>query len=340
MGILKTSLRAGRAPFRIEWTHNGQPVVWSARIAPYNREGCIGLRILGAGSQDEGSYCCSVTNSEGAASFSATLLVDYAEQKESELMVELCNCPMLDSITSLMSWSNTPIGTPRRTPLPTPHGTPLITPRATPRCTPRGTPRATPTPMSRIGYNPGEYRSPSRTSMLREEDAPPPRRRFVQAPEIFSSFSSKQVDEGSTAELKCFISCAPLTTTTWEKDGMPLLSNNLISLSEKTGVRTMLLHSAKPGDSGTYRMTITNSSGTASCSASLSIRRKTTSYTPTPTPSHLSVPRSPYSSLGRSSSTSYSSGSYSSSYSSYNTSYSSGRGSAPYSSYRSYRSYL
>ena len=34
----------------------------------------------------------------------------------------------------------------------------------------------------------------------------------------------------------------------------------------------MLLHSAKPGDSGTYRMTITNSSGTASCSASLSIR--------------------------------------------------------------------
>merc|ERR1719339_17285 len=135
-----------------------------------------------------------------------------------------------------------------------------------------------------------------------------------------SSFSSKQVDEGSTAELKCFISCAPLTTTTWEKDGMPLLSNNLISLSEKTGVRTMLLHSAKPGDSGTYRMTITNSSGTASCSASLSIRRKTTSYTPTPTPSHLSVPRSPYSSLGRSSSTSYSSG----------------RPSAPYSSYRSY----
>ena len=125
------------------------------------------------------------------------------------------------------------------------------------------------------------------------------------------------------------------------------------------GVRTMLLHCAKPGDSGTYRITITNSSGTASCSASLSVRSesqiflsvdiitkvhldvtgKTTSYTPTPTPSHLSVPRSPYSSLGRSSSTSYSSSSnasYSSSYSTYNSSYSSGRGTTPYSSYRSY----
>ena len=128
-----------------------------------------------------------------------------AEQKESELMVELCNCPMLDSITPLMSWSNTPIGTPRRTPLPTPHGTPLITPRATPRCTPRGTPRATPTPMSRMGYNPGEYRSPSRTSMLREEDAPPPRRRFVQAPEIFSSFSSKQVSFATSFSRSLFI---------------------------------------------------------------------------------------------------------------------------------------
>ena len=125
------------------------------------------------------------------------------------------------------------------------------------------------------------------------------------------------------------------------------------------GVRTMLLHCAKPGDSGTYRITITNSSGTASCSASLSVRSesqiflsvdiitkvdldvtgKTTSYTPTPTASHLSVPRSPYSSLGRSSSTSYSSSSnasYSSSYSTYNSSYSSGRGTTPYSSYRSY----
>ena len=121
----------------------------------------------------------------------------------------------------------------------------------------------------------------------------------------------------------------------------------------------MLLHCAKPGDSGTYRITITNSSGTASCSASLSVRSesqifffvdiitkvhldvtgKTTSYTPTPTASHLSVPRSPYSSLGRSSSTSYSSSSnasYSSSYSTYNSSYSSGRGTTPYSSYRSY----
>ena len=44
------------------------------------------------------------------------------------------------------------------------------------------------------------------------------------------------------------------------------------------GVRTMLLHCAKPGDSGTYRMTITNSSGTASCSASLSVRSESQSF--------------------------------------------------------------
>ena len=208
--------------------------------------------------------------------------------------------------------------------------------------------------MPSRGYNPGEYRSPSRSSMLREEDAPPPRRRFVQPPEIFSSFSSKQVlgppfsflqvDEGGSVELKCFISCAPLTTTTWEKDGIPLLSSNLISLSEKTGVRTMTLHCAKPGDSGSYRMTITNSSGNASCAANISVRSESlpslTTHTPgkaTPyasaNPSLLSVPRSPYSSLGRNS-TSYSSSrnSSSSAYSSYSSAYSS----TPYSSYRSY----
>jgi hypothetical protein len=74
--ILKTSLRAGRAPFRLEWSHEGRPVAWSGRLAPYNREGCVGLRVLGAGPQDEGSYSCTVSNSEGAASFTCTLLVD------------------------------------------------------------------------------------------------------------------------------------------------------------------------------------------------------------------------------------------------------------------------
>ena len=103
---------------------------------------------------------------------------------------------------------------------------------------------------------------------------------------------------------------------------MPLLSNNLISLSEKTGkclptisvlvpklpsdfrncktssptagVRTMLLHSAKPGDSGTYRMTITNSSGTASCSASLSIRSESRIlFVPIFTETHVPQERRP-----------------------------------------------
>ena len=34
----------------------------------------------------------------------------------------------------------------------------------------------------------------------------------------------------------------------------------------------MLLHAARPGDSGTYRMTITNSSGSTSCAASISVK--------------------------------------------------------------------
>ena len=194
-------------------------------------------------------------------------------------MEELCNCPMLDAITPLMSWSNTPIGTPRRTPLPTPHATPLLTPRATPKTTPRATPRGTPsrgTPsLPRRSYGHGDIRSPSRGSNYGDETmVPPPRKRFVQAPEIFSSFSSKQVEEGASVELKCFISCAPLTQTTWDKDNLPIVSNNQLMLSEKTGVRTLIIHNAKLGDSGTYRMTIANTSGVQSCTAILTVKSK------------------------------------------------------------------
>merc|ERR1719154_18828 len=247
----------------------------------------------------------------GQANFNATLLVDYVEQKESELMEELCNCPMLDAITPMMSWSNTPIGTPRRTPLPTPHATPLLTPRGTPS---RGTPSL---PRRSYGH---DIRSPSRNSNYGEDIiVPPPRKRFVQAPEIFSSFSSKQVEEGSSVELKCFVSCAPLTTTTWEKDNLPLVSNPQLMLSEKTGVRTLIIHNSKLGDAGAYRMTITNSSGVKSCTAILTVKKKNSGPSQYYASSQLSVPRSPYSSLGRSSL---------------------GRSSASYSNYTSYRSYL
>jgi len=199
-------------------------------------------------------------------------------------MAELCNCPMLDTMTPLMSWSNTPIVTPRgtpmlsrRTPLPTPRGTPMLSPRQTPKISPRTTPRATPTPqLPRRGY---EHRSPSITSshlsIVEDMLMPPPRRKYVQAPEIFSSFSNQTIEEGGSVEFKCFVSCAPLTTTTWERDGVPMLSGTNISLSEKTGMRILKLHNVKMGDAGTYRMTITNKSGFTNCSAMLNVTRRT-----------------------------------------------------------------
>lgn len=213
-------------------------------------------------------------------------------------MAELSNCPMLDTITPLMSWNNTPACTPRRTTpactprrttptMPTPRGTPMLsrsprtTPHLTPRSTPRATPRATPVPtpqMQRRGY---DFRSPSASSshlsVLDDLLMPPPRRKYVQAPEIFSSFTSQTVEEGGSVEFKCFISCAPLTTTTWERDGIPMLSGANISLMEKTGVRMLKLHSVKMGDAGNYRMTITNKSGFTNCAATLIVKRRATS---------------------------------------------------------------
>ena len=102
----------------------------------------------------------------------------------------------------------------------------------------------------------------------------PFRRKFIQAPEIFSSFSSKEVEEGETVELKCFISCAPQTVSVWEKDNIPLVSCPGLSLSEKTGVRTLIIQNAKLGDAGVYRLTISNTSGSGSCSAIVTVKSK------------------------------------------------------------------
>ena len=76
-------------------------------------------------------------------------------------------------------------------------------------------------------------------------------------------------------ELKCFISCAPQTTTLWEKDNIPLVSCPGLSLSEKTGVRTLAIPATKLGDAGVYRLTISNSSGSGSCSAIVTIKSMT-----------------------------------------------------------------
>ena len=74
--IIKTSLTSGSAPFSLSWSVRGCPVVWSHRLSPYNRPGCVGIRLERAGREDEGTYSCTITNSQGQATFSSTLLVD------------------------------------------------------------------------------------------------------------------------------------------------------------------------------------------------------------------------------------------------------------------------
>ena len=80
--VLKTSLVSGQAPFSISWTLNGQPLVWSQRVTPYHKPGTIGVSLKNVCFDDEGLYSCSVSNSHGDTSFSATLVVDckYSDQ--------------------------------------------------------------------------------------------------------------------------------------------------------------------------------------------------------------------------------------------------------------------
>lgn len=326
--FLTCNILTGEPAFDVEWLKDDQVLSWTKRLRPQNNyeEGGLGIKLSSVNAKDEGSYTCRVSNRHGEDTASVTLLVDYPEQRESEVTAELCNCPMLDPFTPVMSWSNTPCATPRRTPLPTPLSTPVMTPRATPRLTPR----STPTPGQQAYRSPysmaDDFRSPSRGAG-EEYLAVPPRKKYIQAPEIYSPFSNKQADEGSLVELKCFLSCAPLNSTSWEKDCLPISQGPNITLSEKAGVRTLTINSVKPGDAGSYKIVVANASGTVSCSANVSVRRRTTSassyYLPS---SRLSVPRSPYDSLGRTSPSA--------------SAYSRTTSRSSYSSYSSYRSYL
>ena len=53
-----------------------QEVVWTDRVTPYLRPGCVGLRIARANWQDEGSYNLTVTGQAGQDTVTLTLLVD------------------------------------------------------------------------------------------------------------------------------------------------------------------------------------------------------------------------------------------------------------------------
>ena len=50
--------------------------MWSERVQVYNKPGCIGVQLTRVGVDDEGTYTCTVSNSDGSATYSATLLVD------------------------------------------------------------------------------------------------------------------------------------------------------------------------------------------------------------------------------------------------------------------------
>ena len=45
-------------------------------MSPINVPGCIGIRMTGVGTQDEGLYTCTVHNAEGSADSTTILLVD------------------------------------------------------------------------------------------------------------------------------------------------------------------------------------------------------------------------------------------------------------------------
>lgn len=65
---------------RIDWYHNGQPIMPANRIQTYQDFGYVALDILGVRGEDAGTYTVVARNNLGEAQVSATMLVESKEE--------------------------------------------------------------------------------------------------------------------------------------------------------------------------------------------------------------------------------------------------------------------
>lgn len=111
----------------------------------------------------------------------------------------------------------------------------------------------------------GEAETTSRISML-------------QTPPTFGKRleKSQEVNEGEVIELKAKINGSPKPTVAWFKDGepIPLDDARIKTTLLPDGTVKLSIESAKPGDSGAYKLVVKNPNGETACLCAVAVSRK------------------------------------------------------------------
>jgi len=228
---------------KIRWEKAGKLVTACKDFTADLDGGIARLSIQRVYPEDEGEYTCVAYNQLGKCSTSACLIVDVADDKENDLMVQL---------------DSRPAGT--------------ISARTTPRNTPRNTPSRSLRSISPANLNKRSGSSGLSSSATRVRTVPP---KFYSVPH------NKIAEVGETVRFQCSIGGYPAPKVTWDKDNVTIRPDSDLdgrfSIEERNDARVLEIRNVVAQDAGLYRITAENELGRIQASARLDILGRSSS---------------------------------------------------------------
>ncbi|XP_045034081.1 myosin light chain kinase, smooth muscle isoform X2 [Daphnia magna] len=199
-------------------------------------EGVVRLSIRRVYPEDEGEYTCVAYNELGSDSTSACLIVDVADDKENDLMVQL---------------DSRPAGT--------------VSARATPRTTPSRTIRSVSPINSKAATQQQQQQQQQQKSRVRKVP-----------PKFYSVPHNKIAETGETVRFQCNVGGNPSPRVTWDRDNIAIKPETIapagrVSIEERDDVRVLEIRNVTSEDAGLYRITVENELGRIQANARLDI---------------------------------------------------------------------
>lgn len=99
----------------------------------------------------------------------------------------------------------------------------------------------------------------------------PKRRHKCAAPKFYAVPHNRLAEEGETVRFQCAVAGHPAPWSTWDRDGVIVMSTNRITVKEKDDIRILEIEQVTSEDAGLYRVTIENEFGRMEATARLDV---------------------------------------------------------------------
>lgn len=97
------------------------------------------------------------------------------------------------------------------------------------------------------------------------------RRHKCAAPKFYAVPHNRLAEEGETIRFQCAVAGHPAPWSTWDRDGVIVMSTNRITVKEKDDIRILEIEQVTSEDAGLYRVTIENEFGRMEATARLDV---------------------------------------------------------------------